>query len=92
MKRKLLFSVAWGKRFFQTLHREAALDSAKNVLAVVGVGTLLGDFAEMRAFFILGGLALLFLIWFIDYQRHFTGESIEDSCARELTALRTVQQ
>lgn len=91
MKRFITFSWAWGRNFFRTLHKQAALDSARNVLAVIGVGTLLGDFAEMRAFFIFGGIGILFLIWMIDYHRHFNGESVEESCVRELRALQTSQ-
>jgi hypothetical protein len=85
------FSWTWGKKFFRTLHREAALDSLRNVLSVIGVGTLLGDFATMRAFFILFGMAILFLVWLADYHRHFDGESVEESCARQLTTLESLK-
>jgi hypothetical protein len=78
------FSVAWGRMFFRTLHREAALDSLRNVLALIGAGTILADFSTMRYWFIVPGSALLFLIWFADYRRHFDGETSEESCAQEL--------
>lgn len=78
------FSWAWGKHFFATLHRDAALDSIRNVLAVIGAGTLLADFGTMRLWMAAPLALLLFTVWMIDYQRHFRGESAEESCFEEL--------
>ena len=46
--------LAWGKG----LHREAALDSLRNVLAVVGAATILADFATIKVWLILPMLAI----------------------------------
>jgi hypothetical protein len=67
--------VGWGRN----LHRDAALDSLRNVLAVVGGATILADFATIKAWVIPPMLALAFLIWFLDYERHFRGETVEES-------------
>lgn len=67
--------VGWGKN----LHREAALDSLRNVLAVVGAATILADFSTIKAWFIPPMLGLAFLIWFLDYERHFHGQTIEET-------------
>jgi len=74
-------------RFFRTLHRAAALDSLRNVLAVLGLGTVLADFSTMRWWMVVPAIVLLFGVWYIDYRRHFDGESAEESCRRELEAL-----
>jgi len=66
---------AWGKG----LHREAALDSARNVLAVIGAATVLADFGTIKAWLILPMLAVAFLIWFLDYERHFRGTAVEEA-------------
>lgn len=71
-------------RFFTTLHKEAALDSITHVLAFIGFGTVIGDFCTMRLWMILPALGLFFIVWRIDYWRHFRGESADDSCARQL--------
>ena len=68
-------SAAWGKG----LHREAALDSLRNVLAVVGAATILADFATIKAWLILPMLAVAFLIWFLDYERHFRGQTVDEA-------------
>jgi len=65
--------VALGKRF----HREAALDSLRNVLAIVGGATILADFGTMKAWLLLPMSGLAFLVWFLDYERHFRGQTIE---------------
>jgi hypothetical protein len=69
--------LAWGKG----LHREAALDSLRNVLAVVGAATILADFATIKVWLILPMLAIAFLIWFLDYERHFRGQTVEEAKA-----------
>ena len=66
---------AWGKR----LHREAALDSLRNVLAVVGAATILADFGTVKAWLLLPMLLFALLIWFLDYERHFRGQTVEDA-------------
>jgi hypothetical protein len=42
-------------RFIYTLNRDAALDSLRDVLAVIGLATLLGDFATMRVWYMVPG-------------------------------------
>jgi hypothetical protein len=69
--------LAWGKG----LHREAALDSLCNVLAVVGAATILADFATIKVWLILPMLAIAFVIWFLDYERHFRGQTVEEAKA-----------
>ena len=61
------------------LHRDAALDSVRNVLAVVGGATILADFDTMKVWFILPMIGFAFLMWFLDYERHFRGQAIEDA-------------
>jgi hypothetical protein len=60
------------------VHREAALDSIRNVLAVVGAATILADFTTIKAWLMAPMLLFAFLIWFLDYERHFRGENVED--------------
>ena len=74
--------------FFRTLHRGAALDSLRNVLAVIGATTVLADFSTMRLWFIAPAIAVFFGIWFLDYRRHFDGESMDDSLVRSLRGVR----
>lgn len=74
-------------RFFSLLDRDAALDSLRNVLAILGLGTILADFSTMRAWFIAPAAALFFAVWLIDYLRHdFTAVELAraDSCRKEL--------
>jgi len=68
-------SVAWGK----SMHKEAALDSVRNVLAVVGGATILADFTTIKVWLILPMLGIAFLIWFLDYERHFRGQTVEEA-------------
>ena len=67
--------IAWAKG----LHRDAALDSLRNVLAVVGGATILADFTTIKFWLILPMLVLAFLIWFLDYERHFRGQTVEEA-------------
>lgn len=67
--------VAWGRK----LHREAALDSLRNVLAIVGGATILADFTTIKAWLILPMLGFAVLIWFLDYERHFYGQTVEEA-------------
>lgn len=57
-------------KFFRTLNRDAALDSARNVMAVLGVGTVLANFSTMAWWFIAPGLALLGGTWYGLYLRY----------------------
>ena len=59
--------ITWGRN----LNREAAIDSARNVFAVLGVGTVLGDFSVMRVWMLALCVPLLIAVWFADYLRHF---------------------
>lgn len=77
---KTIFSIwksglAWGKG----LHREAALDSLRNVLAVVGGATVLADFGTVKIWLVVPMLGVAFLIWILDYERHFRGQTVEEA-------------
>ncbi len=61
------------------MHREAALDSIRNVLAVVGGATIMADFTTVRLWLILPMLGLALLTWFLDYERHFRGQTVEEA-------------
>ena len=54
----------------RNLNQEAAIDSMRNVLAVLGLGLLIGDFATMRLPYVIPGVALLVAVWYADYLRH----------------------
>ena len=60
------------------LNKEAAFDSMKNILAVLGLGLLLGDFATMHALYALPGAVLLVAVWYADYLRHDFPEAEAD--------------
>jgi len=60
-------SVAWGRH----LDRTAAIDSFKNVMAVIGVGTILADFGTMRVWMAAPCAIIAILVWYGDYLRHF---------------------
>jgi hypothetical protein len=51
------------------------------VLAVVGGATILADFDTIKVWLILPMLAFAFLIWFLDYERHFQGQTVEEERA-----------
>ncbi len=61
------------------LHREAAFDSVRNVLAVVGGATILADFSTIKAWLVVPMLVMAFVIWLLDYERHFYGKTVEKS-------------
>jgi hypothetical protein len=67
--------VAWGRKHNLivgvNVNREAALDSIKSVLACIGTATVLGDFATMRFWMAVPCVAVAFVVWYIDYLRHF---------------------
>jgi hypothetical protein len=54
----------------RNLNKEAAIDSMRNILAVLGLGLLIGDFATMRLPYVIPGVALLLAVWYADYLRH----------------------
>lgn len=60
-------SVAWGKH----LNREAAIDSARNVFAVVGVTSSMAYLSTMPWFWMPFSIAILAGAWYADYLRHF---------------------
>lgn len=57
-------------KFFSTLNREAAIDSLKNFMAVIGLSTIIGDFATMHLVYVLPFSLLALAIWYADYLRH----------------------
>jgi hypothetical protein len=63
----ILFDVGNNLRNF---NKEAAIDSMRNVLAVLGLGVLIGDFATMHLLYVVPGAVLLFAVWYADYLRH----------------------
>ncbi len=68
MKRfKILFNV---RKNLRNMNREAAVDSLRNVLAVLGLGVLIGDFATMNPIYAFPGALLLIAVWYADYLRH----------------------
>ena len=67
--------VAWGK----ALHRDAALDSLRNVLAIVGGATILADFGTVKVWLVVPMVAVAFVIWLLDYERHFRGQTVEEA-------------
>lgn len=66
MSARLRAFLAWRK-----LDRAAAIDSAKNVFAILGVGSILADFATMKPLLLVPGAILLVGVWYADYLRHF---------------------
>lgn len=59
--------LAWGR----SLDRSAAIDSLRNVLAVLGAGTILADFGTMRVWMLAPCTLVLVAVWYADYLRHF---------------------
>jgi hypothetical protein len=65
------FSILFDVRHsLRKMNREAAIDSLRNVLAVLGLGVLIGDFATMHLMYALPGALLLIAVWYADYLRH----------------------
>lgn len=56
--------------FFVTLNRDAALDSLRSVLSLIGFGAVLAYFGTMHLWLMLPALALFFAVWYADYIRH----------------------
>jgi hypothetical protein len=77
----------------RSLDRDAAIDSARNVLMVIGLGVLIGDFATMKAWFTVPAFAILAVVWYADYLRHdFTPfEVTVESGAIVGPSIRTVE-
>ncbi len=69
------------------LHREAALDSLRNVLAVVGGATILADFTTIKAWLVAPMLVVAFVIWLLDYERHFYGRTVEENKMSDRTSV-----
>ena len=72
-----IFKAGW--KWIGGIHRGAALDSLRNVLAVVGAATIMADFATIKSWLIAPMLGVALLIWYLDYERHFSGETAEES-------------
>jgi hypothetical protein len=72
-----VFKTGW--KWMRGIHRDAALDSLRNVLAVVGAATIMADFATIKYWLIAPMLSVALLIWYLDYERHFRGETVEES-------------
>ncbi len=66
-----LARLPWRKGFWVTLDRPAALDSLKSVLAVIGAGTVMGNFAQMHLWIMLPMAGFAGAVWYLDYVRHF---------------------
>lgn len=56
----------------------------RNVLAVLGFGLLIGDFATMRLPYVIPGIALLLAVWYADYLRHDLPSSMTAIAVSEL--------
>jgi hypothetical protein len=67
LRERIRAFLAWRKQFDRT----AAIDSARNVFAVLGIGSVLADFATMKPWFVVPGAFLLVGVWYADYLRHF---------------------
>ena len=66
MRERLRAFLAWRK-----LDRAAAIDSAKNIFAILDVGSILADFSTMKPWLLVPGAVLLVGAWYADYLRHF---------------------
>jgi hypothetical protein len=40
--------------------------------------TILADFGTIKAWLLLPMLMVAFVIWFLDYERHFRGQTVEE--------------
>lgn len=65
----ILFSWAWGGK--ASFNRDAAIDSGRNVFAVLGAGSVLAHLAVMSWPLAIVGGALVTAVWYADYLRHF---------------------
>jgi hypothetical protein len=65
--RWILASIAWGR----TLNRDAAIDSLKNVFAIVGVCAAVAMLDTMHLWMIPPALLMIAGCWYGDYIRHF---------------------
>lgn len=59
--------IAWGR----SLDREAALDSARSVFALIGVGAVVAYMGTMPPFLVPLALVIVAGAWYADYRRHF---------------------
>ncbi len=82
----------------RNLNQEAAIDSMRNVLAVLGLGLLIGDFATMRLPYVIPGVALLIAVWYADYLRHdlpaptVNGPSVTEKKEQSLSEQRLIDE
>jgi hypothetical protein len=60
-----------GLAWVRALDRAAALDSARSVFAVVGVGAAVAYMGTMPPYLVPLALALFGATWYADYRRHF---------------------
>jgi hypothetical protein len=59
------------QRTLAALDREAAVDSARNVFAVLGAGAALAYMGTMPPYLVPVALVLIAGVWYGDYLRHF---------------------
>ena len=79
--------------WFRNLNRAAALDSLRDVLAVVGFGSILADFSTMQAIYFLPALAFFALVWYADYMRHdLPGPALAEPDAKERRMLAQIAE
>lgn len=58
-------------RSLKNLNRDAALDSARSVLAAIGAGTILASLNTLPILYACIGVLVTLLVWYLDYVRHF---------------------
>lgn len=68
----------------RSFNKEAAIDSMKNVLAVLGLGLLIGDFSTMNPLYVIPAAVLLIAVWYGDYLRHDLPAAPPDTGASEV--------
>jgi len=74
-------------------NKEAAIDSMRNVLAVLGLGVLIGDFATMHLPYVIPGAALLIAVWYADYLRHdFPAPAVIEATDKIATSLDPIDR
>ena len=55
--------------FLRSIKRDAAIESAKILFALIGLGTILADFSTMRLWFVIPGIVIFFATWFALYRQ-----------------------
>ena len=61
---------SWFAEFRVNLNRDAALDSLRNVLMVIGLSSLLADFATMKLVYVIPCIIVFLVVCYVDYLRH----------------------